>query len=403
MQEELQNPTVARDRPDPERYRARSAALTLAAVFILFFAGGALLQRLRQHQQEQTLARPLGVFWQVWDLLESDFYGDLPSPQQRTYGAIRGALALLNDPYTVFLEPPSGEVDRDRLAGEYGGIGLELWRDAQGNVVVWPYPGSPAEAAGVRVGDYLQAVDGFPVAAEPLDAVHARLRGEVDTPVTLTLSRPPTPPFDLTVVRAQIQIPSVSFRVLDQYPAVGYLHLTTFTERTPQEASEAVKALLAQGVTGLVLDLRDNGGGLIGSAVRVADLFLDGGVVLYERRRGGEETVYQAHPGGAPAGLSLAVLVNGSTASAAEMVAGAIQVRGRGILVGEPTFGKGSVQLVYTLSDGSSLHVTSAVWLLPNGQPIGPEGLSPDIPLGRGDGLADVQLERAARYLQGGD
>ena len=195
-------------------------------------------------------------------------------------------------------------------------------------------------------------------------------------------------------------MPSVSYRVLDEAPSVGYLHVTNFTERTPVEASEALDALLAAGVSRLILDLRDNGGGLIHSAVEVADAFLDGGVVLFETRRGGQETTFQAEPGGAATELPLVVLVNNSTASASEMIAGALQVRERATLIGEQTYGKNSSQLIYVLTDGSSLHVTSAVWLLPNRQSIGPEGLSPDLRAAQPEGEPrDEQLDRAVRYL----
>ncbi len=375
-------------------------AFLLLAIFLLSCLGGVLTQRLLA---QRPTNRPLGLFWEAWDIVEQNFYGELPPPRQRTYGAIRGVLALLNDPYTIFLEPQPGEIERDRLAGAYGGIGVDLWRDAEGQVVLSPYPGSPAEQAGVRKGDVLLAVDGSSVITESLDGIHVRLRGEVGTTVTLTLSRPPTPPFDLQVTRAEIQVPSVSYRVLDQDPTIGYLHITGFTDRTPEEATRALEELLAAGISRLVLDLRDNGGGLIQPAVQVADLFLDGGVVLYEAHRGGEEQTFTAQPDGLAARLPLVVLVNGSTASAAEIVAGAIQARGRGVLIGEQTFGKGSVQLIYTLSDGSVLHVTTAVWLLPNRQPVGVEGLAPDIPTPPADGLQDPPLDRGVQYFQSGE
>jgi carboxyl-terminal processing protease len=149
----------------------------------------------------------------------------------------------------------------------------------------------------------------------------------------------------------------------------------------------------------MVLDLRGNGGGMIQPAVEVADLFLDSGVILHETRRDGV-TTFDAHSGGAGAALPLAVLINGSTASAAEIVAGAIQAHERGSLVGERTYGKGSVQLIFVLSDGSSLHVTAALWLLPDHRPIDPEGLIPDIAVARTDEGQDDQLDRAVHYLQ---
>ena len=230
-----------------------------------------------------------------------------------------------------------------------------------------------------------------------------RLRGEVDTTVTLTIFRPPTPPSDIAVTRAKIQIPSVTFRLLDQDSSIGYLRISSFTERTPQEAAAAVDSLLQDGATRLVLDLRDNGGGLIQPAVEVAGLFLDDKVVLYEVRRSEEARTFATAPGGAATDIPLVVLINGSTASAAEMVAGAIQVHERGALIGEQSFGKGVVQLVYTLSDGSSLHVTFAVWLLPDHQPLPTDGLTPDIPVQNVLEPVDEPLGRAIRYFQVGE
>lgn len=393
---------MTNDRTSGRHLRLSYAVLSLLLIFLISFAVGMLADRLYREHQEHLRQRPLALFWEAWDILDEAFFGELPSDRQRTYGAIRGSLALLNDPYTIFLEPQPGAVERDRLAGAYGGIGVDLWRDAAGQVILSPFPASPAEQAGIRTGDILLAVDGASVVTETLDAIHVRLRGEAGTVVRLMISRPPTPPFDLDVTRAVIQVPSVTYRVLDQAPSIGYLHVTGFTGRTSDEVAQALQTLLSSGVASLVLDLRDNGGGLIEQAVAVADAFLDGGVILYEIRRGGQEQAFQAQRGGAASDIPLVVLVNGSTASAAEMVAGAIQARERGILIGEPTFGKGSVQLIYTLSDGSSLHVTAALWLLPDRQPLAPNGLEPDILVSPANGLEDTSLAQAIEFFTQG-
>jgi len=366
----------------------------------LAYTAGFGVYRLWDVLQRTGRGQPLGVFWEAWDQVEQTFYGELPSPSERTYGAIRGALALLEDPYTTFVEPQPSQLDRDRLRGTFGGIGVTLWRDAEGRMVLSPYADAPAERAGVREGDVLLAVDGEEIIAETMvDDVRARLHGEVDTPVTLTLSRPPTPPFDLTVIRGEIQIPSVTWRVLDQAPEVGYLHVEGFTGRTSEEVVTALQALQGKGIAGLLLDLRDNSGGLIDPAVTTASQFLGDGIVLTELRRDAAARTFPVQGGGIATDIPMAVLVNGGTASAAEIVAGALQDYGRAPLVGEPTFGKGAVQLIYDLSDGSSLHVTSAIWLTPNGHRIDGQGLSPDVAVARDAGPQDVQLERAVEYL----
>ncbi|RLC76985.1 MAG: peptidase S41, partial [Chloroflexi bacterium] len=213
----------------------------------------------------------------------------------------------------------------------------------------------------------------------------------------------PTPLFELVITREEIQTPSVTWRLLEQPPNVGYIGIGSFTERTGDEIVTAIQELQAEGSTSLVLDLRDNYGGLIDPAVVVASQFLSDGVVLYEMTRGPEERVIKVQPGGIAADVPLVVLVNNGTASAAEIVAGALQDHGRASLVGEPTFGKGAVQLIYEISDGSSVHITSAIWLTPTRNRIDGRGLTPDIYVVRGDGPQDEQLDRAIIHLQSQD
>ncbi len=381
--------------------RALQLILGLLICLCLAFTAGFGAYRLWDELAQVNRQKPLGVFWEAWDRVEQYFYGELPSPRERTYGAIRETLALLNDPYTVFIEPQSRELEQDRMRGSFGGIGVTLWRDAEGQMVLSPYPDSPAERAGVREGDILLAVDAEPITDETtVDDVCARLHGKVGTPITITISRPPTPPFDLTIIRAQIQVPSVIWHVLDQAPDIGYIHIEGFTERTGGEVLTALEELRQAEITGLILDLRDNSGGLIDSAITVASQFLRDGVVLYECRRDAGERALPVQDGGVATDIPLTVLVNGGTASAAEIVAGALQDHGRAPLIGEPTFGKGSVQLIYDLSDGSSLHVTSAIWLTPNRHQIQGQGLTPDVQVPPGDGPQDEQLDRAVAYLQ---
>jgi len=351
---------------------------------------------------EQT-NRPetLGVFWEAWDRVEEHFYGELPAARERTYGAIHETLALLADPYTIFVEPQPRELERDRMRGAFGGIGVTVWRDAQGHTVLAPYPDAPAERAGVREGDILLAVDGEAITdGTTVDDVRAWLHGEVGTTVALTISRPPTPPFDLTITREEIQVPSVTWRVLDHVPDVGYIRVESFTERTGEEITTALQELQEAHISGLVLDLRGNSGGLIEPAVDTASQFLRGGLVLVELRHDAQERTFPVRSGGVATEVPLAVLVDGGTASAAEIVAGALQDRGRALLIGESTFGKGAVQLIYDLSDGSSLHVTAAMWLTPDRQQIEGQGLVPDVAVPRGDGPQDEQLDRAVATLQ---
>ena len=347
------------------------------------------------------------VYWEAWDHVEASFYGDLPESKDITYAAIAETLTLLNDPYTIFVEPLPRELERDHMRGTFGGIGVDLWHDAEGSMRLTPYPDSPAAEAGVLEGDRLLAVDDQPITKDTtIDGVRAHLHGEVDTPVTLTLSRAepgqdsPTPPFDVTIIRAVIEVPSVTWRVLDQSPTIGYIHIQGFTDRTDEETVDALQALLEdKQVTSLILDLRNNYGGLLDPAITVASQFLEEGVVMYERGKDADESSRPIKPGGIALDIPLAVLVNINTASASEIVAGALQDYGRALLIGDQTYGKGSVQLIYDLSDGSSLHVTSAIWLTPNGHRIEGVGLTPDILVPQTAETQDVQLDRAVEHL----
>jgi carboxyl-terminal processing protease len=222
--------------------------------------------------------------------------------------------------------------------------------------------------------------------------------------VTLTLVRldsdgSPTPSFDLVVTRGEIRVPSVTWRVLDQTPSVGYIHIQGFTDRTDEEVVDAINGLKERDVTGLVLDLRNNYGGLISPAVDVASQFLRDGIVMIEERRNTDAKDYTVRSGGTALDIPVVVLVNRNTASAAEIVAGALQDHKRAPLIGERTFGKGSVQLIYDLSDGSSLHVTTAIWLTPNRNQIEGQGLTPDVIATQSEEPQDAQLDYAVEYL----
>ena len=351
-------------------------------------------------------AEDFGVYWEVWHLVEDKFYGDIPDGSASVYGAIRGALGTLDDPYTIFVEPQPRALEKAELEGKFGGIGAFVSRGPNGEVVLTPMVDSPAEQAGVQEGDILLRVEDTPITPEmTTDEVVLLIRGEVDTQVTLALERVgEAEPIVVTITRKVIETPSVEWQVLEQDPDTGYIRIRLFTERTGRELERALEELRDEGVTRLVLDLRDNGGGLLDAAVDVTSQFLREGVVLYEDRRDQPEKFYSVKKGGLALDLPLVVLVNGGTASASEIVAGALQDYERGSLIGERTFGKGSVQLVYDLSDKSSLHVTVARWLTPDRHRIDGEGIIPDVEIipsqeDLASGL-DPQLERAIAYLQ---
>ncbi len=377
----------------------------VALAFGSGYVAAASFQPRQSAQEDAPLPTPLNLFQEAWDLVEQGFYGPLPGENERVYGAVRGLLGTLDDPYTVLVEPVPHQLEQDNLRGSYGGIGVNLSRDADGQVVLSPFRDSPAAAAGILEGDLLLAVNGVPVTPEmdlSLD-VAARIRGDVGTDVTLTVRRGEAT-LTFTITREEIETPSVTWRLLEGTPSLGYVQISSFTDRTADELREGLDELLVGGVEGLVLDLRGNGGGLLQAALDVADQFLDGGLVLYEGRKGQPEKPYLASPGGQALEIPLAVLVDGGTASASEIVAGALQDRERGMLIGESTFGKGSVQLIFDLSDGSSLHVTASRWYTPKHHQLDGVGLAPDlIVTADPHGEVDAPLERAISFLQGNE
>ncbi len=352
---------------------------------------------------------PFDLFWEAYRILRDEFYGELPPARQLAYGALRGALSTLGDPYSVFVEPQPHEMEKADLHGSFGGIGANLSYDAQGRVILHPLPDSPAAQAGVQDGDILLAIDAVPLTPTlSLEAITVWLRGPVGEPVTLTLLQGDGSPLSITVVRAEIELPSVAWRQLDTAPKVGYIGISRFSERTHQELRRALQDLRSHGVQRLILDLRDNSGGLLQAAVDVAGEFIPNQVILIEERRNHVTEVRRSGSGGLATDLPLIVLVNRGTASAAEIVAGALQDHGRARLVGETTFGKGSVQLIFELSDGSSLHITAARWLTPHHHQLDGVGLTPDIVQGGGEsadtaGPADAQFTLALGLLRAGE
>ncbi len=351
-------------------------------------------------------ADPLDLYWEVWSLIERDFYGELPTEQDRTYGAIRGALQKLDDDHTSFIEPEIAAINRSDMSGDFEGIGAYVRMDEANRVeIVGTIEEQPAEAAGIEAGDVVIAVDGESTEGMGLYEAIALIRGPKGTTVVLTIQRPgEREPFDVEIVRARIPLPTVKSEMLPDN--VGYIRLYEFNGQATDRLQEAIEELLDQGPVGLILDLRNNPGGFLGQAVSVADEFLPAGVVLIERGNNWED-IFESTDEGMAEEIPLVVLINSGSASASEIVAGAIQDHGRAVLIGETSFGKGSVQQPHTLSNGAELRITIARWFTPNDHAIHGEGLEPDIlvPFTEEDqeNELDPQLERAVEYLITGE
>jgi len=382
-----------------------AVTLALSVVTASYAAGYGTHWWLNKDNNPTTEADHFTVFWEAWHIVEKDFYGQLPTAQQMTYGAIRGVLTTLDDPYTIFVEPKPRRLEKDDLRGSFGGIGAWVSKREDGAIVLKPMEDKPAQRAGILEGDVVIKVDDQEITPDmPLDDVILLIRGPVGSVVKLTISRADYPePLVFEITREKVETPTVNWRLLDEGQGLGYVSISLFTERTDKELEIALKDLKAQGATRLILDLRNNSGGLLQTAIDVASQFLSDGVVLYEQRRDQEEQSYPVRRGGNATDIPPVVLINAGTASASEIVAGAIQDSGRGVLIGESTFGKGSVQLVYDLSDQSSLHVTVAHWFTPNRHEITGNGLSPDIVVTLTEEdhaqAKDTQLDRAIAYF----
>jgi carboxyl-terminal processing protease len=342
------------------------------------------------------------LFEEAWGRVTDNFVGVVPTDTVREYGAVRGALNTLGDRYTYFVEPKAHAVERDHMRGQFGGIGVTFVVNDQGKVVLTPLKDGAAARAGVQDKDLLLTIDGVPVPERATLEDVAKIRGEVGVKVAIVVQRGDKQ-LEFNIVRELIQVASVEWRLIDKNGVkIGLIQIRQFTERTGKETKQAINELNAAGATRWVLDLRDNGGGLLSSAIEVAGEFLREGVVLHERKRDKPESSYAVQDSAADS-KPLVVLINRNSASASEVVAGALRDHKRARLVGEKSFGKGSVQLIFDLSDGSSVHVTHAKWLTPNYTEIDGVGLIPDVlytrPEGEARSGADTQLDKAIELV----
>jgi carboxyl-terminal processing protease len=341
------------------------------------------------------------IFWEVWAIIQRDYYGDLPSMQDVTYAAIQGMLNAVNDPFTSFVTPQEAAIRAEDDSGEYEGIGAYVDMDEEGKlIVVAPFEGSPAETAGLQPEDRIVAVDGVSIVGLSLSEAISKVRGPAGSEIVLTVEREGEQPFEVTVTRDRFELEISEAEMLEN--DIGYIRLREFGSLAGDELTQDLEELLAQNPRGIILDLRYNPGGWLDQALKVSDLFLSDGVILTQRWQDGSEQVFRANEGDLGEDIPLVVLVDRGSASASEIVAGALQDHGRAILIGEKTFGKGVVQTVHTLSDGSQLIVTSAQWFTPNNQPIHGTGLTPDIEVPYPEELEegeDPQLERAIEYF----
>ena len=354
----------------------------------------------------------LDIFWEAMELVEEDFYGELPSPNDRSYGAIRGVLKTLDDTNTGFLTPDEATSFMESIEGSFEGIGAMVeWAEDEGAVrIIEPFEDQPAWNAGIRPGDLIIAINGQNVAElTGLNEAINRIKGPKGTEVHLTVRREGLDePLEFPVTRDRIDVPVVESEIYGDNDEYAYVALKRFSVDASQKLRDEIENLLTDDTQGLVFDLRGNPGGLLREAIRVASVFLEDERVLIERFSDGTEEIYNTEGNAlVPADLPMIVLVNEGSASASEIVAGALQDVERARLLGVTTFGKGSVQLPHTLSDDSLLRVTIALWYTPSDRSIDDTGLEPDIVVERTveqrENKEDPQLDRALELLRTGE
>lgn len=361
--------------------------------------------------------QPSGVdvspLWLAWNLLEENYIpthssSTIPTDKERLYGAIKGLTESYGDPYTVFLEPSDAQVFQEDISGSFGGVGMELgFKDGQ-VVVVAPLKDSPAERAGMQTGDAVLEVDGESTAGFGVEDAVKVIRGLKGTPVVLTVGREgESEPLTITIVRDTISIPIIE--TTNRGDGIFIIDLYSFSANSPALFQQALREFFESGATKLVLDLRGNPGGYLEAAVQMASFFLPvGDVVVTEDFQGNQDNRVHRSVGYnvfTNKKLSMVILVNEGSASASEILAGALQQHGVAKLVGTRTFGKGSVQELIELGGGAELKVTVARWLTPNGSSISDGGLTPDIEKDRSlenvQAGKDPQLDAAVLWLTG--
>jgi carboxyl-terminal processing protease len=327
----------------------------------------------------------LRTFAEVFGRIKSDYVEDVDD-RELLASAIRGMLGGL-DPHSSYLDPDEYRDLRVGTTGEFGGLGIEVGIEDGFVKVIAPIDDTPAQRAGMQAGDLIVRIDGKPVKGLSLSEAVTLMRGKPGSKIELTVVREgESSPIQVDIVRDIIKVASVKSRTLE--PGYGYLRVSNFQARTTEDLLEAVaelKADNADGLKGVVLDLRNNPGGVLNAAVGVSDAFLDEGLIVYTMGRDEDAKLeFKAGPDDVLDGAPLAVLVNGGSASASEIVAGALQDQGRAVIMGEKTFGKGSVQTIVPIDDRTALKLTTARYYTPSGRSIQALGIEPDIGLVRG-------------------
>lgn len=351
--------------------------------------------------QEDSLN--LDLYWHVWGEIQENFYGiDDVDDQAEVYGSIAGLVKALGDPYSSFLDPEQGAEFHIGLDNELEGIGAELSLESDRVVIITPIKNSPAEAAGLLPGDYIYAVDEAPTSEMSFFEVIKNIRGEPGTDVTLTILREGADePLEITITRAKIDIPSIELSYIEQEGySIAHVQMNQFGDDTYAEFKSVTQDITLNGADAMILDLRMNGGGYLDISVEILSEFFDDKVkAVIVKKRNAENEIMYTRGNGKLDDIPMVVLVDGGSASASEIVAGALQDYERATIIGEQSFGKGSVQELSELPGGALLRLTTAKWFTPNDRSIADEGVTPDLIIEENEEQLDAALNHLIQLL----
>lgn len=388
----------------------RTAETILSVIFAIFlFGGGYWFGQSRfapvqlgtdaPHGTPSQVAASFDPFWEVWETINTEYYTQPLNPDMLVEGAINGMLESLEDPNTAYLSPADQESAEQQMDQEFEGIGAEVQSEDGNITIVAPFEGSPAAEAGLRPRDIIRSADGVELTDMDVAEAAALVRGPAGTSVTLEIERDGEL-FEIVIVRDTINIPSVRGEMLED--GIAYIRLSRFANRTSEELTLTLNELMTQNPRALILDLRLNPGGALDTVVAVADQFIGEGIILTERFGNGFERPFSATEEGLAQEIPMVVLIDEGSASASEVLAGAIRDHDRGILIGTTSFGKGTVQSWQPLRNGGGVRLTVARWLTPDGGWVHQIGLTPDISVTLpefDENFEDTQLQAAIDYL----
>jgi carboxyl-terminal processing protease len=343
------------------------------------------------------------ILTQAYNIFINHSSINLPETTHLEYGMIRGLLESSGDPYATFQEPVQHELESNNLQGRFGGIGLEFSFTNEGDLLVFPIIDGPASRAGIQDGDILLQIDELLINPSiSLDEIKAAIRGPIGEFVLLKITRNDIETvLEFDIQREEIHLPSVTWHIAPEDSSIGIIKVHIIAESTIEEIQNAVIKLQSGGASKFILDLRDNGGGLLSAGVDTARLFLKDGIIIQQQYQGQAVETFRTLNPGTLSDLPLVILINNNTASAAEIIAGSLLLHGRATIIGENSFGKDSIQLIFDLDDGSSLHITAAKWWIPGLiPPIHEGGLQPDILVRQGEEQIDLILNAAVNYFK---